>query len=141
VEVAFGNRLVIERDHRLTLFGYLLYSAIFLTCMVTLFYPLFDVLFQGHIQCLFQTLTGHPCPTCGYSRALSSASQGNWSRAFFYNPLWMVFMLYLTVLAILSVKAIWQSRSFAIKAVWIKLFVGALLVNWVMKLVIGVGYY
>ncbi len=141
VEVAFGNALVLERDNRLTVFGYLLYTAIFLTCFITLFYPLFDGLFQGHIQCVFQSLTGHPCPTCGYTRALSSASQGNWSQAFLYNPLWMLFMLYLAALATLSIKAIWQSKVFSIKAVWIKLFVGALLVNWVVKLVIGAGYY
>ncbi|GAO29917.1 hypothetical protein JCM15548_12152 [Geofilum rubicundum JCM 15548] len=53
----------------------------------------------------------------------------------------MLFMLYLAALSTLSIKALWQSKSFAIKAVWIKLFVGALLVNWVVKLVIGGGYY
>lgn len=141
VVVAFGNALVLERGNKLTFFGHLVYSAIFITCFITLFYPLFDGLFQGHMQCVFQSLTGHPCPACGYTRALSSASQGNWSQAFLYNPLWMLFMLYLAALATLSIMAIWQSKVFSIKAVWIKLFVGALLVNWVVKLVIGGDYY
>jgi hypothetical protein len=141
VEVAFGNALVLERGNRLTIFGNLLYTAIFITCFITLFYPFFDGLFQGHFQCVFQTLTGHPCPTCGYTRALSAALQGNIFEAFLFNPLWMVYMLYLTVLAILSLKAIWQSKGFVLKAIWIKLFVAAILINWVVKLVIGGAYY
>lgn len=48
--------------------------------------------------CLFKNLTGRPCPGCGMTRAISSASHGNFKQAFSYNKLVVI------VLPILSYK-------------------------------------
>jgi hypothetical protein len=37
--------------------------------------------------CLFLRATGHPCPTCGSTRALFAWLQGEWGSAFRWNPL------------------------------------------------------
>ena len=42
-------------------------------------------------QCMFHTLTGYPCVTCGGTRCMRSLLAGNFPTAFAWNPL--VFML------------------------------------------------
>lgn len=37
--------------------------------------------------CVFHALTGHPCPTCGLTRAAIAFCHGNFSAALFWNPL------------------------------------------------------
>ncbi|HJW08639.1 MAG TPA: DUF2752 domain-containing protein [Holophagaceae bacterium] len=37
--------------------------------------------------CLFHRLTGHPCPTCGSTRAVLAILSGHWQGAFQFNPL------------------------------------------------------
>lgn len=37
--------------------------------------------------CLIKNLTGKPCPGCGMTRAISSASHGRFRQAFRYNRL------------------------------------------------------
>lgn len=42
--------------------------------------------------CLFQALSGLPCPGCGLTRALSSLVQGNAAAAFDYHPFAFLFL-------------------------------------------------
>lgn len=37
--------------------------------------------------CVFKTLTGLPCPSCGVTRAVIALSRGDVGRALFLNPL------------------------------------------------------
>ena len=37
--------------------------------------------------CIIKRLTGHNCPGCGMTRAISSASHGHFTQAFRYNKL------------------------------------------------------
>ncbi len=48
-------------------------------------------------SCLFRSLTGMPCPTCGTTRALMHFSRGDLATAFSQNPLF-VSLLTLTFL-------------------------------------------
>lgn len=44
-------------------------------------------LFTGDIRiCPFYNLTGHPCPSCGTTRALSALFHGEWATASYLNP-------------------------------------------------------
>ena len=38
-------------------------------------------------RCVFKTLTGLPCPTCGVTRTIIALSRGDVDRAMFLNPL------------------------------------------------------
>jgi hypothetical protein len=38
-------------------------------------------------RCVFKTLTGLPCPTCGVTRTVIALSRGDLPRALFMNPL------------------------------------------------------
>jgi hypothetical protein len=38
-------------------------------------------------RCVFKTLTGLPCPTCGVTRTVIALSRGDVARALFMNPL------------------------------------------------------
>lgn len=38
-------------------------------------------------QCLFHSLTGLPCPTCGATRAAYQFLHGHFAASFFFNPL------------------------------------------------------
>ena len=38
-------------------------------------------------RCVFKTLTGLPCPTCGVTRTIIALSRGDVDRALFLNPL------------------------------------------------------
>lgn len=37
--------------------------------------------------CLLKRVTGHPCPTCGSTRAILALGQGRWAEALAWNPL------------------------------------------------------
>ncbi len=38
-------------------------------------------------RCVFRTITGLPCPTCGLTRTVIALSRGDLDRALFLNPL------------------------------------------------------
>jgi hypothetical protein len=48
-------------------------------------------------SCLFRSLTGVPCPTCGITRALMHFSRGEMAMALLQNPLFLL-LLMLTLL-------------------------------------------
>ncbi len=50
-----------------------------------------DVLARGPTICVWKNLYGIDCPTCGMTRAFSSVLHGNFTHAFGYNKLVVVF--------------------------------------------------
>ncbi len=42
-------------------------------------------------RCLFKSITGHPCPTCGMTRAFSAISRCEFRRAYEFNRLSFLF--------------------------------------------------
>ncbi len=51
---------------------------------------------RGFVVCPFRVLTGHACPGCGMTRALSYLLNGDWTGAVAYHPLAPVVGLVLT---------------------------------------------
>jgi hypothetical protein len=141
VATELASWITIERNNKLTYLGYILYVSIAVTCTITLFYPLIERLFRLNINCVFRTLTHLPCPTCGYSRAIANAIDGNFMMSIFFSPIWIILVLYQVTLIILSVKSIILSKAFFISNIWIILFSGLLLLNWILKFYIGSAYY
>ncbi|MBN1989699.1 MAG: DUF2752 domain-containing protein [Bacteroidales bacterium] len=140
MEVGLTRWNVIEREERLTVFGYLLYTAIIGSCLLTLSYPFFDAI-NGSFSCIFHSITGIPCPTCGYTRALMNVFDGNLLESFFYSPLWVVFVFYQLALVFLSIKSIFLSKALLFKSLYVKLFIALLAVNWILKFIIGASFF
>lgn len=49
----------------------------------------------GLVLCPFRLITGHACPGCGITRAVSHLFKGNWALAVGYHPLAPVVVLWL----------------------------------------------
>jgi len=85
--------------------------------------------------CVFRSLTGIPCPTCGTTRAATAFLDGNLLAAFTANPLAAVVGLLFVVgapLATLWAVARWPVPKLpAPLPMWVRLgAVGTLFVNW-----------
>ncbi len=50
-------------------------------------------------KCLFKTLTGYDCPSCGGQRALHAMLNGNLRTAFMFNPFLFVAIPYIGAVA------------------------------------------
>lgn len=53
-------------------------------------------------KCLFKTLTGYDCPSCGGQRALHAILKGEIGRAFMLNPFLFIAMPFLVAVAFSS---------------------------------------
>lgn len=97
-------------------------------------------------HCVFHSLTGLPCPTCGATRAAYQFLHGNFGAAFFFNPL--AFFTYLALLvfdlyaaAVLTARAPrFRLKNFSPteKLVWRGVAVALLAGNWLYLLTSGV---
>lgn len=50
-------------------------------------------------KCIFKTLTGYDCPSCGGQRALHAVLNGHWGEAFMLNPFLFFAIPFLIVIA------------------------------------------
>lgn len=64
----------------------LIYFMVAGTCTV-LTYAFYLVKKIPRIPCVFKTITGYPCPTCGATRVLTCLFQFDIVSAFLWNPL------------------------------------------------------
>lgn len=80
--------------------------------------------------CLFRAITGHPCPTCGSTRAVVLALHGRWGEALARNPL--VVTALLALLGGLVLRAA-TGRSLQVeghRTGWLMAGLAALALNW-----------
>ena len=77
---------------------------------------------DGASGCLLHDLTGHPCPFCGLTRALNSATHGDWSAAAAFHPLWWMAGFAILIVAALAIRdACFGTDSFTrIRTIWRK---------------------
>ncbi len=62
------------------------------------------------LPCPLRRLTGIACPTCGLNRMNAAVWQGDWWRAFWYNPGFVVAALLFAVWLLVDVRAFHQNR-------------------------------
>ena len=112
-----------------------------LSCLGTLAYPFLD--FGGILSfnCLFKSLTGLPCPTCGYSTALGCLLSGNIGHSFLHNPGWIFWVALQFLLVFIGIKSILTGRQAVISGRLIIPLVVLILMTWAAKFVIGAQYY
>lgn len=94
-------------------------------------------------RCLFKRISGLPCVFCGFTRAFQSLARGEWLDVIKINPgaallftlLGVVFVW--NAIALLSGRVIergrWLQKGNLL--LWIGIFGGALLLNWVYRLI------
>lgn len=66
---------------------YLYASLIFLSGWSWILFYAFYNTGEGINLCLFKSVTGFPCPSCGTTRGINAVLHGEWQQALFYNPL------------------------------------------------------
>ena len=96
------------------------------------------------MKCTFLSVTGYPCPFCGFTRSFWTMARGDWGLAFYNAPLssvvygatvllflWNVIALVAGVRLISGLSLLMRSRH----AGW---FVAAMvLLNWIYRLSLG----
>ena len=65
----------------------------------------------GLYRCPLDYVLGIPCPTCGITRALLSVLNGDLKAAFYYHPLWPVFLLSALLGGLYHINIIHASRK------------------------------
>lgn len=56
-----------------------------------------------NISCPILKLIGISCPGCGMTRALISAIKLDFTNAFYFHPLWLLFLIFALILTILYI--------------------------------------
>ncbi|MFC2098240.1 DUF2752 domain-containing protein [Bacteroidota bacterium] len=131
----------IERNGRLSTTGYLINLLIAFSCIGTLVYPIFDAGGIVRIDCIFKSITGLPCPTCGYSTAIGCLLSGNIAHSFLHNPAWIFWLGLQVVLVFIGIKSLITGKQALIS---LKLIIGLaviLMLTWVAKFIIGPEFY
>lgn len=67
------------------------FAAIVLSVVIVRFYAESGRPWSGPIVCAFRNLTGQPCPLCGTTRSVASASLGNFEQALSENAMGLTF--------------------------------------------------
>jgi hypothetical protein len=109
------------------------------------FSPFLQPLWKG---CFMKQFLHLPCPSCGTTRSVLSLAQGQWTDAFFFNPLGFVLGPLLLVLPFWWAFDLWTgrqglwnayqqcSRKFSTPNIWIPT-VFLLLLNWFWNIAKG----
>jgi len=117
------------------------YAAIaLLSFLVARFVPVLDF----HLECVFRSLTGIPCATCGMTHAFVHLAHGHVAEAFLWSPLGALLAAAAWIFAaadLLRVVAGWPMPPISMRLLRSAVFAGAaaLLVNWAYLIVHGLG--
>jgi hypothetical protein len=111
-----------------------------LSFLVARFVPVLDL----DYQCVFRTLTGVPCATCGMTHAFVYMAHGRIAEAFRWSPLGALLAAAVWIFAVadlLRVAAGWPFPAIPRRLVRPALYAGAaaLIVNWGFLIVHGLG--
>ena len=94
-------------------------------------------------DCVFETITGIYCPGCGGTRSLIALFQGHFVRSFLFHPAvpyaFIVFIVFMTKMFLLKHFGIGCEHPGRI-LVFIYIGIGITLVQWIVKLVLLLGY-
>ena len=70
---------------------YFRFTAVALSVVIVRIYAESGRPWSGPIVCAFRNLTGQPCPLCGTTRSVASASLGNFDQALSENAMGLTF--------------------------------------------------
>ena len=81
-----------------------------------------------YIPCLFRKLTGFYCPGCGITRMLFSILNGDLVKAFWYNPLVFITLIFFIIYKIISLK-----KTILIKEMYYYIYIVILIIYGVLR--------
>ena len=131
----------LERNGKLTHTGYLVNAMLAISCLFALTYPAFDILELFSFNCPFKSLTGLPCPGCGFTRSIESLTTGDIHGSFIHNPGWIVLILFLVIMTGIGVRSIVRGRQVNLGIRWLVIFIILLGATWIGKFLLGEAYF
>ena len=141
VAADLGSFLTLERNEKLTCSGILVNLTLVLSCLFALLYPMFEILGLMSMDCPFHSLTGLPCPGCGYTRSIESLMAGELFASFLHNPGWIVLVFFLGTMITLGIRSLIHRKQFVLNRRWMVMFIVLLAGAWVGKFILGSAYY
>ena len=141
VEADSGSIFAIERNGGLSRTGYGINFLIALSCIGTLVYPILDAGGIVRLNCIFRSITGLPCPTCGYSTAIGCLLSGNIGHSFLHNPAWVFWLALQVGLVFIGIKSMITGRQAVIPVKFIVALAVIMVLTWAAKFIIGPGFY
>lgn len=116
----------------------------FFGAFVVLFTPLeylFEYLGYGHNNgCPLLTVTGLPCPTCGWGRSIKALTSLNFQKMFYYNPsavvmsvLASLILLLILILSFFRKRIVMKKKS---QSLWL-VFVVIVILIWILNIIFG----
>ena len=131
----------LERNGILTYSGYLVNAILLLTCLFALTYPAFNLLELLSLNCPFKSITGLPCPGCGYTRSIESLVTGNIFASFMHNPGWIILIFFLGTMIHTGIRSLITGRQSTLSNRWLLMFIVLLGSTWIGKFMLGSAYY
>lgn len=93
------------------------------------------------LPCIFKSLTGLPCATCGLTRCGLALSQGDWRMAFHWHPVAVLAILCAPILMVWDLRRAWRGEPFpelpdslALRLITAGLFLG----TWALQVARGI---
>jgi len=97
--------------------------------------PLLDWLhLRKQAVCPFHALTGVPCPTCGYTRAVSLLARGEMGAAFAFQPFVLILLLLTAATALMAAVSLMRKTSLVVPRIMAKGFWVVLALSWIWNL-------
>ena len=141
VGAGWDRVFTLERNGILTKSGYLVNAILLLTCLFALTYPAFNLLELLSLNCPFKSITGLPCPGCGYTRSIESLITGDIFSSFMHNPGWIILIFFMVTMIVIGMKTIIKGRQVVMNNRWLIMFVVLLGSTWIGKFILGSVYY
>ena len=131
----------IERNGHLSIAGHGINILIVFSCLGTLVYPFLEAGGILRFHCIFRSITGIPCPTCGYSSAIGSLLDGNLSLSFLHNPGWIFWVFFQVLLVFIGIKSLITGKQALIPNRFVIPLALLIILIWAGKFIIGSEYY
>ena len=141
VEAGLGSFLILERNGELTFSGYAVNFLLVSSCLFALFYPVFELINLLSFECPFKSITGLPCPGCGYTRSIENLVTGDIFISFMHNPGWIFLTLFMVTMTGIGVKSMINGRQVTLGKKWLIIFIILIGSTWIGKFLLGSAYY
>ncbi|TYB31648.1 MAG: DUF2752 domain-containing protein [Candidatus Mcinerneyibacterium aminivorans] len=115
--------------------GLIINAAVLIGGIAFYFFPL-----KNAFPCMFKEITNIPCPTCGGTRLYYNLLDLNLLKAFFYNPLIFLILIFLVIYSIHDILVLFrtiQPLNFN-KNYFRYIILGLIILNWIYLIIMDI---